>query len=270
MDLESLSISSDDGPRTPTTTIADLCQEIVQDKTVADVQEVAGQRDGAILIVKRTPAEFDADSPKVGEIVKIWSHFDTGCNVEVLRTGRKVSVRWEIFFPLSPRGKCSCTEGNCCCELAYPAGHLTSAESNLILPPGRYTRSEYPPGVANPNTLAGQLPGAILVVQQFPWKINEFSDCPVEVGDYVELLHGNTNAPCVVYSKKSGAGVVGSRVSAKNLRTGAVGGMLWRSFFPLTDREVCDCFRTEKCRCRCVYTDFEKSVAFVKGGLDKY
>ncbi|EKD19453.1 uncharacterized protein L3040_002670 [Drepanopeziza brunnea f. sp. 'multigermtubi'] len=237
MESSSFSAFSDSGPPTPTTTVVGL---------------FPGQRVGAVLAVKRTAAKFNPDGPEVGELVRVCSNFDTGCHVEILRSGRKVSVRWEIFFPLSPKGKCSCREGNCRCELAYPASHSLKPETEFTAQPIESTKPRDSPEVSDPSTLAGQLPGAILVVKHLISTIGEFH-CKVEVGDHVEYLEGLPESPRVI--------------RAKNLRTGAVGRMLWRSFFPLADREVCACFNLKKGMCPCIYLDFERSVKFVQNGI---
>lgn len=47
-----------------------------------------------------------------------------------------------------------------------------------------------------------------------------------------------------------------SRVKVKNLRTGAVGDIVWNSVLPVGPREVCDCGDKG---CRCVYEDYDQS-----------
>ncbi|KAI9047196.1 hypothetical protein LZ554_008650 [Drepanopeziza brunnea f. sp. 'monogermtubi'] len=182
MESSSFSAFGDSGPPTPTTTVAGLFhEESLKVEAVADINSIAGQRVGAVLAIKRTAAKFNPDGPEVGELVRICSNFDTGCHVEILRSGRKVSVRWEIFFPLSPKGKCSCRKGNCRCELTYPASHFLKPETEVTAQPIESTKPRDSPKISDPSTLAGQRPGAILVVKHYPWQIENFPGCQIEM-----------------------------------------------------------------------------------------
>lgn len=104
------------------------------------------------------------------------------------------------------------------------------------------------PQVADPYTLAGQQTGAILSIKRIALGSIWCIECWVEVGDLIELLDNDT-------FERDGA----RAVKAKNLRTQAIGTVMWNSVFPVGEREVCACYKDGKYACRCVYVDFEKS-----------
>ncbi|KAL2067536.1 hypothetical protein VTL71DRAFT_1961 [Oculimacula yallundae] len=99
----------------------------------------------------------------------------------------------------------------------------------------------------DPNTLEGQMTGAILAIKNKP--VSEFLGSEgFEVGDCVQVDGGPGRND-------------GKTVRATNLRTGKVSHIIWSSVFPVGEREVCRCYSMGKATCRCVYVDFEKSRA---------
>lgn len=101
--------------------------------------------------------------------------------------------------------------------------------------------------IADPNTICGQIPGAIIVIKHKPWGYEQFSTLRFQVGDYVEILEDQE-------------AVHPDLMNVKNLRTGMDGSILWVAVFEVSTRQACDCHGKWNAQCRCVYEDFEKSV----------
>ncbi|KAH9222494.1 hypothetical protein DL95DRAFT_441292 [Leptodontidium sp. 2 PMI_412] len=264
MDLQPQSDFSESCPPTPTATTFSQSR-IDREITVADPKTPAGQIPGAVLLVKSTPVHGNTLASKrkleVGELVKVVKHMGAYCRVRPLRTGDdEWTVHWSVFFPLGIKTRCSCEEGTCRCEVEWagrcvpenvPACVQPSSEN--IKPASEGQEQTKPPVLAaDPHTLEGQTTGAILVIRHKASIPKKYQNCPVEVGDYIQLLEGPSKD-------------AGKVVPAKNLRTGVVGHVTWGAVFPLEEREMCHCFRTTGfSKCRCVYIDFEASLHFEK------
>lgn len=145
-------------------------------------------------------------------------------------------------------------------------GVIGERQSNVDYTPGSMTSTENTPEtegdktISDPLTIAGQRIGAYLSIMRFPSKIkkvtkgSEYTMC-MEVGDVVKVL-----------SKTSIVEPNGRdhlEYAVENLRTGARVFISWDTFLPVGEREICDC-RGQ--RCRCVFVDFGKSMAFAKMG----
>lgn len=102
------------------------------------------------------------------------------------------------------------------------------------------------PEVNDPLTIAGQTPGAILVVKHH-------AHCPHDFGPILETEIGDR-------CRYLEAGEQGwGKVKVNNLRTGKEGFLRWEAFKPVSTRITCSC---HKSYCYCEYEDFEKSHAY--------
>ncbi|KAL3423072.1 hypothetical protein PVAG01_04819 [Phlyctema vagabunda] len=228
-----------------------------EEPIVADPRRLSGQRVGAILVVKRTPTARVNFSQKhhhinysiheVGDHVKVFKfHGSSDVEVENLRTGKISMIRWECFFPLAVLERCSCAD-----KLALQNNKLSAfplpPSSTATSPDAVEPETKYK--IADPTTIEGQSPGAILVIKQKPIGTTLMKDCAIEVGDHIEIIHGIPQDAALV--------------KAKNFRTGAIGLVLWEAVFPVTRRKVCDCNQVQR-RCWCIYTDFSHSMMYNK------
>jgi hypothetical protein len=104
-------------------------EDSILGKNIEDPLTIEGQRDGAILLVKRKTnviskakiAGVDENDfltgtdMQVGDCVEILRHSDSTCIVYNWRSGAGVEVPWNIFLPIGPLESCECLAGDCRC-----------------------------------------------------------------------------------------------------------------------------------------------------------
>ncbi|CAD6443642.1 d6493974-10b0-4b42-89f9-26135a502656 [Sclerotinia trifoliorum] len=241
---------------------------------IHDPATLEGQQIGAIISVKRAlkPTALSLPLAKVGDFVEVLAHQNINqVEVESIRTGMTGTIDWEDLLPVPYDGKCGCLSGGCRCIYenwqAYSARHplrsvpvygsqdmsgldVTMPPQTPIPPNARFqlgnitTKTHLE--VNDPSTIAGQRPGAILVVKHHPHYPHDFGPIlKTEIEDHCRYLEG-----C-----EGGWG----KVKVENLRTRKEGFLRWASFKPVGVRKRCSC---NKGHCYCLYEDFEKSKAY--------
>ncbi|APA05672.1 predicted protein [Sclerotinia sclerotiorum 1980 UF-70] len=241
---------------------------------IHDATTLEGQQISAIISVKRAlkPAALSLPLAKVGDYVEVLAHHNVNqVEVKSIRTGMTGTIDWEDLLPVPYDEKCGCLNGGCRC--IYESLQAYSARRPLRSMPvygsqdmsGTYVTmpiqtpiSPNPPfqlgniatktplEVDDPLTIAGQTPGAILVVKHHAHYPDDFGPVlDMEIGDHCKYLEA-----C-----ERGWG----KVKVKNLRTGKEGFVRWEVFKKVGVRFRCSC---GKGHCYCVYEDFEKSKVY--------
>lgn len=223
----------------------------------ADPFTQAGKKVGAVLIVKHYTYYTENFGPRLPVIVGVEVvSFPDGewgkTEVKNLRTGAVGYVEWKTFYPVGPHDMCMCNYGGCMCEYENFEESLknvklrekAAAKSEVSTAP---VMNDHQHQAADPTTPDGQRLGAVLTVKQHCWYPENFGDrLPAEIGDHIEILEFHD------WGKTSG----------KNLRTGRMGNIHWKSFFKVDHYDMCTC--DDYGRCLCVYKNFEMSLQYQK------
>ncbi|QSZ33888.1 hypothetical protein DSL72_005462 [Monilinia vaccinii-corymbosi] len=281
---DNLPMSPFDNPQSLNYTIPMASRKTPQDQRPIiqshDASTLEGQQLGAILAIKRAPrvATFPPLLAKVGDYVEVLAYYNANqVEVKSVRTGVIGLIEWEDLLPVPYDGKCGCLNGGCRCVYetwqAYSARRpLPAPQSSRQIPvyckqdtkgmdvpvptqmpvtPNSRLQLENietktNPEVNDPLTIAGQTPGAILVVKHFAHYPHDFGHIlETEIGDHCVYLEA--------WEKGWG------KVKVKNLRTGGKGFVRWEVFKPVNTRNRCPC---DKGHCYCEYEDFEESRVY--------